>query len=523
MAEKSTKYYPKNIDVNERLIASIDNGILILNDKLQILYFNKWLELHTSIKENEIIGETIYSIFTNINVKTLQRKVKTALRMGTPTFYTASVTKYLIPIKINQINISNFKHMRQDVSVIPFDLEKKYVALIISDQTNMTNTHNQLTLNIEKINELNLELIKERQTIDQRVILTKIDRTHHITEVSYAYLELLNFKKENLINRNYFDTQKSTISPELKEKIFDYMQRKEVLKYEKISFTLKGKEIWLLNTLVPEYDKNANHIGFIIFGENITSAKLIQEHQTKLLENSRTAAMGEMISMIAHQWRQPLSVINTIIATLKIKKVLNILNDTMINESYIKIESTVMYLSETIDDFRNFFKHNKELQKLTITHLFNKSTQLLKSEMEVLNIDYQEDIDINIKITTYQNELVQTIINILKNSVDAFKEMNKDKQKLKVKAYEKGTQIIIEIEDNAGGIPQNILSKVFEPYFSTKSKNGTGLGLYVCKTIIEEHLKGKITMLSKDDNTITIIELPKILQNKELDYVRIKG
>ncbi len=515
MAEKSTQHYLRSYDVNEKLIANIDNGVIILDNELRILYFNKWLELHTSIKEVDILNQTIYSIFENINVKTLQRKIKTALRMGTPTFYTASVTRYLIPIKINQINISNFQHMRQDVSVIPFDLEKKYVALIITDQTNMTNTNNQLKSNVKKVNELNLELIKERQTIDKRVILTKINKNYNITEVSQAYLELLGFKKENIINKNFFDIEKSTMSKNLKEQILDYIQRGQVLQYENISLTIEEKEIWLLNTLVPEYDKDSNHIGYIIFAENITDAKLLQKHQVKLLENSRTTAMGEMISMIAHQWRQPLSVINTIIATLKIKKELNLLNDEIVNESYTKIENTINYLSETIDDFRNFFKQNKILKTLTVKQLFDKSTQLLKAEMDLFNIQYIEDIDEDIEITTYQNELVQTLINILKNSIDAHKEKTKDNQVLIIKVYENSMHIIIEITDNAGGIPKDILQKVFEPYFSTKSKNGTGLGLYVCKTIIEEHLQGKITMQSQDKKTSTLIELPKILEIKE--------
>jgi len=437
--------------------------------------------------------------------------------MGTPTFYTASVTKYLIPIKINQINISNFEHMRQDVSVIPFDIEKKYVALIITDQTNMTHTHNQLTSNIKKVNELNLELVKERQTIDERVILTKVNKVQQITEVSHAYMELLSFKKEDILAKNIFDLKRLIISNELKEEILDHMQRAQVFQYETKNLTFDTKEVWLLNTLVPEYDKDARHIGFIIFAEDITSAKLVQEHQKKLLENSRTAAMGEMISMIAHQWRQPLSVINTIIATLKIKKELNILDDSIVGESYTKIENTVSYLSETIDDFRNFFKQNKILKTLTLSELFDKSTKLLKSEMAVFNIQYIENIDKSMEITTYQNELVQTLINILKNSMDAFKEDIKETQILSVNVSQKETHIIIEIEDNAGGIPEDTLKKVFEPYFSTKSKNGTGLGLYVCKTIIQEHLKGKITMQSQGSKTITTIELPKKLQAQKED------
>jgi signal transduction histidine kinase len=224
--------------------------------------------------------------------------------------------------------------------------------------------------------------------------------------------------------------------------------------------------------------------------------------------------MGEMISMIAHQWRQPLSVINTILATLKIKKDFNTLDDETVDRSYERIEQTVNYLSHTIDDFRNFFKENKELKDTTLQNIFDKSTNLLKEEMQIRNIEYTEDIG-DIKISTYQNELIQSIINIIKNSIDAFKIDTNDKQNIAIKAFEKQTHIIINIEDNAGGISKDILKKIFEPYFSTKSKNGTGLGLYVCKIIIEEHLNGKLTIKSKNKKTIVIIELPKKLRSDE--------
>ncbi len=515
MVKESAKQYLRRFDVNEKLIASIDNGIIILDDELKIYHFNKWLEIHTSLKESNLLDKYMSDIFQNINCKTLQRKIKTALRMGTPTFYTASTSKYLIPIKINHINIIDFEHMRQDVSVIPFDIEKRLVALIITDQTNMTNTHNLLQANIQKVVELNNELIKERQTIDERVILIKIDTKHIITDASHAYLELLKYKKRDLLKENIFDFDGFNISRELQKEIVEHIDKKKVFKFEKITLDSEGEKIWLSNTLVPEYDKNAKHIGFIIFGENITSSKLIQEHQEKLLANSRTAAMGEMISMIAHQWRQPLSVINTIIATLKIKKDLDMLSDEVIDTSYQKIEVTVRYLSDTIDDFRNFFKQNKELKTTSIQTVFEKSTHFLYDEMEINAIEYSHEIA-DIQIITYQNELVQSIINILKNSIDAFKEKIIDKQKISVKAYEINSYVTIMIEDNAGGIKEAILNKVFEPYFSTKSKNGTGLGLYVCKTIIEEHLKGKITIKSMGGKTTTFIELPKNLKpNKE--------
>ena len=137
------------------------------------------------------------------------------------------------------------------------------------------------------------------------------------------------------------------------------------------------------------------------------------------------------------------------------------------------------------------------------------------SEFEVLNIKYIENVEKDLEITTYQNELIQTMINIIKNSVDAFRENPQDEQILSITAFQTQTHISLEIEDNAGGISPPILKQVFEPYFSTKSKNGTGLGLYVCKTIIEEHLRGKITMRSSNNRTKTIIELPKALIIKE--------
>jgi signal transduction histidine kinase len=118
-------------------------------------------------------------------------------------------------------------------------------------------------------------------------------------------------------------------------------------------------------------------------------------------------------------------------------------------------------------------------------------------------------------IETFQNELIQSIINIVKNSVDAFSSSKEENKKITVLAIETQTHISLSIADNAGGINKDIIMKIFEPYFSTKSKNGTGLGLYMCKTIVEEHLKGKLTIVSYDDITEVLIELPYKINNKE--------
>ncbi|MEO1937074.1 MAG: HAMP domain-containing sensor histidine kinase, partial [Sulfurimonas sp.] len=228
-----------------------------------------------------------------------------------------------------------------------------------------------------------------------------------------------------------------------------------------------------------------------------------------------SAAMGEMISMIAHQWRQPLSLINTIIAGLQLKQEMQVLTKENMHSSFEKVEKTVFYLSETINDFRDYFKPNKTITEVNLSELFNKSMYFLTNEITQSDIQYNANIDTNIVIQTYKNELLQCIINIIKNSLDAFLESDIKEKKISINAEKKGDMIFITIQDNAGGIEEEILNKIFEPYFSTKSKNGTGLGLYMCKTIISEHLHGKITVESQNNSTTTLMELPYKLEKKQ--------
>jgi len=514
MAQNKTQQYIRTDDINKNIVVSIDNGIIVLDDTLTIHHYNRWLELHTNLKESDLIHKKINDVFPQIKVQTLSRKIKTALKMQTPTFYTANTSKYLIPIKINQLKNAHFEYMQQDVSIIPLNSNKNLVALILTDQTNMANTNALLKINIEKVKELNSELIKERETIDKKVLLLKITTDGFISDISHALLNLLQYDKDELYLLNFFNNEKQHIDKILRDAILSSMQEMKVLKFEQKTLTKDGQELWMKSTLVPEYDSKAKHIGFIIFREDVTSEKIATMNTNKLLSSSRSAAMGEMISMIAHQWRQPLSLITTVLAAIKIKHELNTLDTESMSLSFKKIEQTVKYLSETIDDFRDYFKPNKILSNVNLYQLFNKSVSFLKEEMIQLEIKYIMEIDKKITITTYKNELLQSIINILKNSMDAFSENKIQNKHINISINQYVTHISIKIEDNAGGIESEVLKRVFEPYFSTKSKNGTGLGLYMCKTIIDEHLKGKITVTSENDSTVTLIELPYFIEDR---------
>ncbi|MCT7522300.1 ABC transporter substrate-binding protein [Aliarcobacter cryaerophilus] len=225
--------------------------------------------------------------------------------------------------------------------------------------------------------------------------------------------------------------------------------------------------------------------------------KELDKHQEKdriLAQQQKMVAMGQMIENIAHQWRQPLSVISTSASGLKLKKQLNILEDEELIKSIEQIVDTAKYLSDTIDDFRYFFKPQKDKTKFSLVKNIEKSLSFLETVLKENSIKVEfeyEDID----ITAYETELMQVFINIISNSKDAFIEKKIQDRVIFISIKNFPNRILIEIKDNAGGVEDDILDKVFEPYFTTKHQySGTGIGLYMSNQIIKTHLNGDIFM-----------------------------
>ncbi len=317
------------------------------------------------------------------------------------------------------------------------------------------------------------------------------------------FLELINLKsKEELIGKkdsdlNFLESEVFVNDDKLiistKEAKLDYIEQ----------VTIKENITKIVNTSkVPLLDEEGKVIGILAITQDITeqinNINQLKEQEKLIIQQSRLASMGEMIANIAHQWRQPLSIISTLATGIKLEKELAISNEQSEIDSLDMINQNAQYLSQTIDDFRNYFKKSNYMNTIFTNNLLDKTLKLIAPRLKNKNIKIIMNNE-NIEIETYENELVQIYINIINNAIDAFedfKEVDYSKY-IFIEIKKTDASLEIKIKDNAGGIEDEIMNRIFEPYFTTKDeKQGTGLGLFMCNEIVTKHLKGDIQALS---------------------------
>jgi signal transduction histidine kinase len=272
-----------------------------------------------------------------------------------------------------------------------------------------------------------------------------------------------------------------------------------------IYFLLNQKTI--LNDMVKEQTQNLLNVNknleeseeeLQLVNENLQV--LVQEEVAKnkekdkiLYEQTKMAAMGEMIGNIAHQWRQPLSVISTSASGMQTKKEFGLLNDDEFNHFCELINDNAQYLSQTIDDFRDFIRGDSKKELFNLSKSVDSFLHLVNASIKEHQIKVKIDIDTNIELIGLPHELNQTFINLFNNSKDALKSLDEESRLIFISADIQDKQIIINFKDNGGGIKDKIIDKVFEPYFTTKHQSqGTGLGLHMVYRMIVEGMGGTI-------------------------------
>ncbi|ASC93579.1 sensor histidine kinase [Sulfurospirillum diekertiae] len=230
-----------------------------------------------------------------------------------------------------------------------------------------------------------------------------------------------------------------------------------------------------------------------------------RQFEKEILARSRFSAMGEMIANIAHQWRQPLSHLSSIVVNIDMHSQLDKLSPKTLQDKLNEMHLQIRHMTNTIEDFMNFFSQKKQKSTFSCKEIIDDSLSFMRTSFESNHIQIYTQCDAMFEINTYKNELIQVIITILTNAKDALKDNPEEDRKI----YFKTSKNEISISDNAGGIDSKIIHRIFEPYFSTKlEKNGTGLGLYTAKIIMENNIKGSIQVANNKRGAEFILKLP---------------
>jgi len=246
---------------------------------------------------------------------------------------------------------------------------------------------------------------------------------------------------------------------------------------------------------------------------DIRVKEAIRENSQKeqmLIQQSRLAAMGEMIGNIAHQWRQPLNALGLVVQNIYYTYESGNLDQAYLERSMNKSKKLTSLMSKTIDDFRNFFRPDKLKEVFSLSERVMSVSELISASYKNHNIIIETDLDDKLYSLGYPNEFSQVLLNLLTNAKDALIEKNISNPTVWIRSFEDNDRVVLEIEDNAGGIEEGIIKKIFEPYFTTKDKAiGTGIGLYMSKMIIENNMGGAIGVYNGKNGAIFRIELLK--------------
>ncbi len=354
----------------------------------------------------------------------------------------------------------------------------------------------EISLSQVKFSEMYFQAIEDASP---NIIISSIGSS--IDKANQSFLDftgfdtLDEFKKEyNCICDLFIEKEGYLKKLEDSKNWFEYMKSMPNEPHKAIMLKDGKEHIFIVNANDLSIDNQSRGMAtFVDITEQERIKDALHEKEEMMIAQSRHAAMGEMISMIAHQWRQPLSIIsmgaNNILADIE----LEMIEEESLKEGADEIIFQTQELSSTIEDFKNFFKPVKTIEEVFVEDIFKETFKVMGQSLENNNIEVITNFQSCKKIHTYTRELMQVFINIIKNAKEALLDNEIENKKIIIDMEDNIDFISIKISDNANGIPSDTIEKIFNPYFTTKNEqNGTGLGLYMSKTIIEKHLKGSL-------------------------------
>lgn len=475
---------------NEELKGIINNswdGIGIIDLKAKLIYFNNAFMPILGYKKEELL---------NINFITLIEDA-----------YKKPFVKFL------KNNLANSYDSDMNIVCMRKDKQKVYLKVTIS----LMKTKKLFVINAKDIT----KEISDDEILDNYVISAHVNSEGKIIASSLAFCNLIGYSSEDLKGKDH-----SIIKHEEEDdSIFD-----DILKNIKEKKEWKGKiqgkkknntSFWVDLKVKPTFNKYGDITGYTALMFDITNeinlnveAKSLQQEvivkDNLIVQQSKLAIMNETLQMLSHEWRQPLNVISIRAQKLELDFTLGETPKAEdIQETLKNIKEDAQKLSDTIQEFQNFTELRSSKTEANSKEIILKAIEIFKGSPGTNEIDIIKDIEDTPAFNTYKNEVTTILVNILINSKEAFQRKDKKNGVIKLKEYHIDNKIFFEISDNAGGINEDIIEKVFEPYFSTKEKkHGVGLGLYTCKIITEMHLGGTIEVQNHNTGATFKISLP---------------
>ncbi|KJR40952.1 two-component sensor kinase [Candidatus Magnetoovum chiemensis] len=369
------------------------------------------------------------------------------------------------------------------------------------------------------------------------VIVTDVNG--YIQYANRKVAELTGYTKEELYGQHTRIFKSGDTPKQLYNQLWHEIKQGKVWQGEFFNKKKNGELYWEFARISPVKDEHGNIINYIAIKDDITEIKSMsqkietinrelenrikeeiensRDKERLLMEQSKLAAMGEMIGAIAHQWRQPLNSLGILLQDIPDAYEYGELDKTYLDSAVAKAMIQIQYMSNTIDDFRNFLLPSKNKVEFELLNIIDETLSLIYSQMKnnFIEVSVVCKSNASMKILGFPNEFKQVIVNLLTNARDSIlkrRQMpysNKDIGYITITISPNSTNVKIDINDDGTGIPDELIVRIFEPYFTTKeSGKGTGLGLYMSKTIIEKNMCGNIKAYNTKEGALFSITLP---------------
>lgn len=413
-----------------------------------------------------------------------------------------------------------------DYRIVTGSQETKYLRIVWENYFDSQGEPVESVGTIQDITDKALMELQERQIFEEKErALELLEHTQKIAKI-YSFRQELS-EEELTVSSNLFNlyeiepSEKVSVEDAGKFWIEETLERWKSSKFDPYVKTFDGTLLTARGNrrhFHMELNKTFDDAGNLTLIEGtvqditarVEAESKAKEQEILLLHQNRLALQGEMLQMIAHQWRQPLNAIDLTHQVLFRGIERNTISEEKLNEYKHNLRNQVHHLSQTIDDFRNFYSINKAFEVFDLTGIQSSIDSIMDNTLRTKKISILYRIPEGIMLNSHFSELSQVFISIVNNAVDAFEGIGQENKLIRFDAYDEGDTVRIAITDNAGGISHDVIGKIFDPYFSTKmEKNGTGLGLYMSKMIVERSLGGTLRALNRDEGALFEIILPK--------------